>query len=82
MVRDFLKEKYECVVCGKVFYEGQGIRIKREGLQLDFHSSRCAALFFKRLIEESPSAECVSETAKKLIDEFKELREKRSKKHI
>lgn len=44
--------KNKCVVCGKVFPEGQGIVLNVGDETLYFHSKRCAIKFFKNLVEE------------------------------
>ncbi len=63
--------KYTCLVCGRVFYEGQGIVIRRGGLELAFHSSRCAAKFLRLLLERSEEG-CVEDTAKRVSRELEE----------
>jgi len=72
--------KHKCVVCGRVFYEGQGIVLTRGGVQLEFHSSRCMSKFFTRVFYESGDISCINETIKKLIKEFEEMQEKKEKK--
>lgn len=73
---------HKCVVCGKVFYEGQGIIISRGDITLEFHSSKCAAAFFKRLILDSDDISCVSPAIKKLLAEYEEAYTKRINKKI
>jgi len=64
-----------CLVCGRVFPEGQGIVIAREGLVLEFHSSRCAARFMRKLFEESEEFGCIKKAAEKIMREFEKSRE-------
>ena len=58
-----------CIVCGRFFHEGQGIVIRVRGGVLEFHSSRCAAKFFRRLVEENPE-DCIVSTIRRLADEY------------
>lgn len=60
----------ECIVCGRFFHEGQGIVIKMPGGVLEFHSSRCAQKFLRRLIDEAET-DCVSSEAIKLARKLK-----------
>ncbi|MEM0340375.1 MAG: hypothetical protein QXN05_02625 [Acidilobaceae archaeon] len=46
-----MSDKRKCLMCGRVFPEGQGVIISRGGLILEFHSSRCAYKFFKIFFE-------------------------------
>ncbi|ADV65513.1 hypothetical protein [Desulfurococcus mucosus] len=70
--------RHRCVVCGRVFPEGQGIVVVKDGLTLEFHSSRCASKFLRALAERMPADEFLP-YARKLIDEFNELNEQREK---
>lgn len=45
-----MSKKYECLVCGRIFPEGQGIKLSLAGKDVYFHSKRCALKFFKSLI--------------------------------
>ena len=58
-----------CMVCGRFFHEGQGIVLKVRGGVLEFHSSRCAARFFRRLVEEYPE-DCIVSAIRRLADEY------------
>jgi large subunit ribosomal protein L24e len=80
-VREDLRER-TCVVCGKKFPEGQGIIIQKEGIILEFHSSKCASKFFRRLIEEAPDISCIKNTIKQLIEEYRTINEKKREKKI
>ncbi|MGC9209651.1 MAG: hypothetical protein ACP5FT_00015 [Acidilobus sp.] len=74
--------RYTCVVCGRPFYEGQGIVIRRGQLELAFHSSRCAAKFLRLLVERA-EADCVTDAsrqvAKELDEALRKTREARKK---
>ncbi|HEU97691.1 MAG TPA: hypothetical protein ENO36_02400 [Fervidicoccus fontis] len=72
--------KHKCVVCGKEFYDGQGYVISRSGMHLEFHSSRCLAKFFTRVLFESSDVSCINETIKKLTKEYEEIQSKKAKK--
>jgi hypothetical protein len=70
-----------CVVCGRVFPEGQGIVIRYKDKMLTFHSKSCAVKFFRYYIENvDPS--CIDKYINKLIDDFQKYREIKSKKKI
>ncbi|MFP3285833.1 MAG: hypothetical protein RXP86_01025 [Acidilobus sp.] len=68
--------KYTCLVCGRTFYEGQGIVIRRGNLELAFHSARCAAKFLRLLVERAES-DCIESSS---IRVSKELEDALSKK--
>lgn len=70
--------RHRCVVCGRIFPRGQGIVINKEGVVLEFHSSKCASKFFSMLLERIPFEE-VSPYIKKLINEFNELNEQKAR---
>lgn len=53
--------RHVCVVCGRKFPEGQGIIISVEDKEVAFHSSRCAAKFYKMLLDRG-SREVISES--------------------
>lgn len=42
----------KCIVCGRVFHDGQGIAVKVSDTLLYFHNKRCAIRFFKAFVEE------------------------------
>jgi len=65
--------KRKCIVCGKIFPDGQGIVLVRETLVLEFHSRRCMVKFFKRVFEEAPDINCIREYIEKLVKEYKEI---------
>jgi len=75
--------KYTCIVCGRVFPEGQGIVLKHGDLLLTFHSSRCVSRFLKRLLDNTPYEEIgrfVKNVYEEFIEEAKKRRESRVKK--
>jgi len=70
--------KHRCIVCGRVFPEGQGIVVKTGSIVLEFHSSRCASKFFRNLLERIPGEE-IQPYIKKLVEEYEELNQQRAK---
>jgi hypothetical protein len=68
--------KYKCLVCGRTFYEGQGIVIRRGDLELAFHSARCAAKFLRLLVERTES-DCVKSSSIRVSKELEEALSKR-----
>lgn len=71
-----MPKKYECIVCGKKFPEGQGILIEFGDITLSFHSKSCALKFFKTLlsriefdIAKKYVSEVVEEFRKRITDE-------------
>ncbi len=63
-----MKKKYKCIICGRIFPEGQGIVIKYGDLVLSFHSNRCASKFLRQLLERIPSDE-IKGYVKRLVEE-------------
>ncbi len=79
-----MKEYYTCLVCGRKFPKGQGIIIEKAGFTLAFHSSRCAAKFFRLLIERVDDS-CIRPALRELIDELtkaQEIKREKTKKVI
>ncbi|MCI4455528.1 MAG: hypothetical protein JHC23_02260 [Sulfolobus sp.] len=74
-----MKNKYECIVCGRTFYEGQGIVYTLKGDKLYFHSKACAYKFFKDLIAAS-DPNCLN--LKDVIKKYEDLAEKRKQKAV
>ncbi len=66
-----MKKKYRCIVCGRVFPEGQGIIIKYGNTLLAFHKSKCAAKFLKLLLERIPPEE-IEDYIKHILRELEE----------
>ena len=71
-------KRYKCIVCGRVFPEGQGIVIERGGITLAFHSKTCAVKFFKLMVETMDEGE-FKKVARSLIKEFEELQKRKAK---
>jgi hypothetical protein len=73
-----VKGKYRCVVCGRVFSEGQGIILRVNDDVIPLHSSKCATKFLRSVVErlEPSVARGIIKDVKK---EFHELLEKRLK---
>ena len=76
-----MSRRYECVVCGRMFPEGQGIVITRAGVTLAFHSKACLAKFFRLFVERLPEKE-FKRVAKELLEEYKKARLARAKSKI
>ena len=74
-------KRYKCIVCGRVFPEGQGIVIERGGLTLAFHSKACAVKFFKLMVETMDEGE-FKKVARSLMKEFEELQKRRAKQKV
>jgi ribosomal protein L24E len=73
-----VKGKYRCVVCGRVFPEGQGIILRVDDDAIPLHSSKCATKFLRSVVERlEPSI--VRGIIKDVKKEFHELLEKRLK---
>ncbi|KSW11885.1 hypothetical protein CF15_03540 [Pyrodictium occultum] len=68
--------RYTCIVCGRVFPEGQGIMIRRAGILLAFHSKSCLAKFFRLFVERLDEKE-FKRAAVDVVKEFEELRKAR-----
>ncbi|MEM1618537.1 MAG: hypothetical protein QW721_01340 [Desulfurococcaceae archaeon] len=73
-----VNRKRVCLVCGRVFPEGQGVVIRFNNEILEFHSNKCFAKFARALLERLPSNE-VKGYIKRLKDEFEETINQRSK---
>jgi hypothetical protein len=77
-----MSRKYECLVCGRVFPEGQGIKLNLAGREVYFHSKRCALKFFKSLvlyIDQKVLEQAVKSTVKEYEEKLKEIHEKTRK---
>lgn len=70
--------KLRCVVCGRVFPEGQGIVIERAGVRLEFHSKACLARFFRLFVERLDERE-FKRVARELLKELEEARRLRER---
>ena len=63
--------KYKCIICGRIFPEGQGIVIKYGKTLLTFHSNRCASKFLRLVLERVPPEE-LEKYIKRIINEQEE----------
>ncbi len=72
-------KRYKCIVCGRVFPEGQGIVIEKAGLTLAFHSKACVTKFFRLMVETMDEGE-FKKVARMLAKEFEEALKRREKK--
>ncbi|WP_048054399.1 hypothetical protein [Sulfolobus acidocaldarius] len=70
-----MKRRNECIVCGRIFYEGQGIKITVKGRDYLFHSKACAYKFLKEAIYDM-DADQVVEAFKTIEKKYSEILEK------
>ncbi|MEM4482299.1 MAG: hypothetical protein QXK88_04500 [Desulfurococcaceae archaeon] len=68
----------KCVVCGRVFPQGQGIVLTIGDERLEFHSVRCFSKFTKRLLERMPPDE-IKGYIRRVREEYEELLAQRAK---
>lgn len=66
------------MVCGRKFYEGQGIILTISDKKLYFHSKGCAYKFLRVVIENS-NTDCISDSLEITIKNFREKLESKSK---
>ncbi len=66
-----MKRKYRCMMCGRVFSEGQGIVINYGGKILAFHSSRCASKFLRLMLDRVPE-DVLGKYINRLMEELEE----------
>lgn len=77
-----MTKRYECNVCGRIFCEGQGIKINLVGREVYFHTKKCALKFFKSLIlylDQKDLENATKLTLKEYEEKLKEVREKAKK---
>jgi len=78
-----LENKLKCLMCGRVFYEGQGVTLDIAGRRLTFHSKSCA-IKFVRLFFEHGDYDCLRSSLNKVLkiieERNKRLQELRTKK--
>ena len=70
------------MVCGRVFYEGQGVKISAGGRELVFHSKTCALKFVRSLLlylDQKDLENAVKLAVKEFEERLKELEEARRK---
>lgn len=70
--------KHKCIVCGRVFPEGQGIILDIGDEVLEFHSAKCFSKFTKRLFEKIPIDE-IKGYVKRVREEYEEYLSQRNK---
>ncbi len=70
--------RHTCLVCGRVFPEGQGIVVSRAGIELHFHSKTCLTRFFKLFIERIEERE-FKRVVRELVRELEEARKARAR---
>lgn len=70
--------KNKCIVCGRVFPEGQGVVLRSGEITLLFHSNRCASKFLKILLEKLPPDEAKPYLTK-IVDELDEVLKAKAK---
>ncbi len=71
-----MRQKFSCIVCGRSFYEGQGIVLTIADRKLEFHNKACAYKFFRSVLE-NVDKDCVSSAVRETYKKFSELLEKR-----
>ncbi len=77
-----MRNRLECIVCGKKFPVGQGIVINIEGRQYTFHSKKCALKFLRRALEEFDKSALIKvfdKISKEFYEERKSKEELRKK---
>lgn len=77
-----MSKKYECIVCGRIFHEGQGIKMSLAGREVYFHAKRCALKFFKSLtlyLDQKNLENAVKLTIKEYEERLKDAKEKAKK---
>jgi len=70
------------LVCGRIFYEGQGVKISAGGRELVFHSKTCALKFVKSLLlylDQKDLENAVKLAIREFEERLKELEEARRK---
>ncbi len=75
-------KKLKCIVCGRVFYEGQGVKLNLAGRELVFHSKTCALKFIRSLVlylDQKDLENAVKQTIKEFEERLRELEELRKK---
>jgi YHS domain-containing protein len=71
-----MKAKLECIVCGRKFPEGQGIKLTMKGEDYYFHSKACAYMFLKEAVYNVDVDE-ISGIFKELRKKYEEINEKK-----
>ncbi len=76
-------KKLRCVVCGRVFHEGQGVKISVGGVEVTFHSKSCAIKFLRTMllyIDGKELEKAVKAALREFEERLRELEESRRKK--
>lgn len=71
-------QRHKCLVCGRVFPEGQGIILHLGDEILEFHSAKCFSKFAKALLERIP-LDGIKGYIKKTREEYEDLLLEKSK---
>jgi len=77
-----MSKKHVCLVCGRVFHEGQGVKIAIGGREYMFHSKSCAIKFFRAFLlylEPDVARKAAEETRKEFEEKLKQLQDLRKK---
>jgi YHS domain-containing protein len=74
-----MTEKHECIVCGRIFPEGQGVKLVIKGNDYYFHSKACAYKFLKEVIYAADQ-DRISDIFKQVKKKYEELLEKKREK--
>ncbi|BFH74351.1 hypothetical protein SJAV_22950 [Sulfurisphaera javensis] len=69
-------EKHVCIVCGRMFPEGQGIKLSIQGNEYYFHSKDCAYKFLREVILTADS-DCISSVIKDIKRKYDDLTKKK-----
>lgn len=69
-------EKNVCLVCGRTFPQGQGVRITIKGSDYFFHSKACAYKFLREIVLSS-DADCISDVIKDVKRKYEDILEKK-----
>ena len=77
--------KLRCPVCGRVFYEGQGVKLSVGGREAVFHSKSCAIKFVRTMLlylDQKAAGQAFVTALKEFEEKLRELEEARSKKIV
>ncbi|QIW24207.1 hypothetical protein EWF20_08655 [Sulfolobus sp. S-194] len=69
-------EKYVCAVCGRMFPQGQGVKITIKGTDYYFHSKACAYKFLREVVL-SADPDCIFGVAKDVKRKYDDILEKK-----
>mgnify|MGYP000389059615 CR=1 FL=1 len=71
-----MKKMLECIVCGRRFPEGQGIKIDVGDRVLVFHSKSCTLKFMRILLERLPREE-LKKAIRETLEEYDRIKKER-----